>query len=78
MIKVESIKGEPERHTGRFGSMNTESLDSGDWTLIFEISNRNKQSVRMDVSTDEGRELLYKLVAGADVLRFKHASEIQQ
>jgi crotonobetainyl-CoA:carnitine CoA-transferase CaiB-like acyl-CoA transferase len=67
VVKVESLRGEPERHTGKFGNMDTESLDSGDWTLIFEISNRNKQSVQLDIGSDEGKELLHKLVADADV-----------
>lgn len=67
VIKVESLRGEPERHTGKFGNMDTESLDSGDWTLIFEISNRNKQSVQLDIASDEGRQILHRLVADADV-----------
>jgi len=67
VIKVESLRGDPERHTGKFGNMDTESLDSGDWTLIFEISNRNKQSVQLDIGSDEGRQILHKLVADADV-----------
>ena len=67
VIKIESLRGEPERHTGKFGNMDTESLDSGDWTLIYEISNRNKQSVQLDIGSDEGRQIVHKLVAGADV-----------
>lgn len=67
VIKVESLRGEPERHTGKFGNMDTESLDSGDWTLIFEISNRNKQSVQLDIASDEGRAILHRLVGDADV-----------
>ena len=76
VIKVESLRGEPERHTGKFGNMDTESLDSGDWTLIFEISNRNKQSIQIDIGSDEGRELLHKLVAEADV--FPMMEQIRQ
>jgi crotonobetainyl-CoA:carnitine CoA-transferase CaiB-like acyl-CoA transferase len=67
VIKVESLRGDPERHNGRFGSMNTESLDSGDWTLIFELSNRNKKSLSMDIATEDGQRILKALIEQADV-----------
>ena len=67
VIKVESLRGDPERHNGQFGAMKTDSLDSGDWTLIFELSNRNKKSLALDLATQEGRRIVHALVKDADV-----------
>lgn len=35
--------------------------------FMWEIMNRGKRCVALDVSTDDGRQILYELVAGADV-----------
>ena len=37
-------------------------------SALFLALNRNKRSVRVNLKSDEGREVLLRLVAGADVL----------
>jgi len=44
---------------------------------MFEIPNRGKRSVGLDISTDAGRELLYKLVETADVFVTNHLPEVR-
>ena len=46
-------------------------LDAGDATsagLFFQAFNRNKRSMTLDISVPEGREILHRLVEGADAL----------
>lgn len=66
VIKVEDReKGDPARGTSAiFGTSMT--LPNGQ-NVLFESANRNKKSVTLDLKTETGRELLYKLVARADV-----------
>ena len=45
----------------------TSSVPS-DINYVWETYNRNKKSLTLDLSTDEGREVVYKLVEQADVL----------
>jgi crotonobetainyl-CoA:carnitine CoA-transferase CaiB-like acyl-CoA transferase len=35
--------------------------------FMWEVANRNKRSIGLDVATDEGREVLYDMARGADV-----------
>jgi len=66
VIKVEIPSG-GDSHRGA-------TKDAGKWTTLahglpygFEILNRNKKSITIDLSTDEGRKILYALIAKADV-----------
>jgi len=66
VIKIEIPQG-GDPHRGA-------TKDAGKWTTLahglpygFEILNRNKKSVTLDLSQEEGREVLYKLVTKADV-----------
>lgn len=68
VIKVESLDGEPERTLGRsLGTTSFDGVEKADWTLLFEISNRNKKGICLDVVSPEGKEVLHRLVATADV-----------
>jgi crotonobetainyl-CoA:carnitine CoA-transferase CaiB-like acyl-CoA transferase len=68
VIKVESLDGEPERTLGRsLGTTSFEGVEKDDWTLLFEISNRNKKGICLDIASPEGKEVLHRLVATADV-----------
>jgi crotonobetainyl-CoA:carnitine CoA-transferase CaiB-like acyl-CoA transferase len=60
ILKVEPINGDPFRWiftTGASDSVN----------VLFELDNRGKRSLAIDVSRDEGRELLVELIKDADV-----------
>jgi len=58
-IKVEPLFGDPARTVGPF--LKGESH-------YFQGMNRNKRSIAVDMSSDAGREIVYELVRGADVL----------
>jgi crotonobetainyl-CoA:carnitine CoA-transferase CaiB-like acyl-CoA transferase len=55
------LTGDPQR-----GLKNLMSKDGGINPLM-EVPNRGKRSLGLDISTDGGREILYRLIAGADV-----------
>ena len=60
ILKIEPINGDPFRWiftTGTSDSVN----------VLFELDNRGKRSLAIDVSRDEGRELLVELIKDADV-----------
>jgi crotonobetainyl-CoA:carnitine CoA-transferase CaiB-like acyl-CoA transferase len=59
LIKVEPPTGDPHR---RFGPAD----ESGG--LLFQAINHGKQSVRIDLTTDDGMAAFAELLAGADVL----------
>jgi crotonobetainyl-CoA:carnitine CoA-transferase CaiB-like acyl-CoA transferase len=63
VIKIEHpVHGDPQRGLAAGGIIPASSIN-----FIIEIPNRGKRSVGLDLASDHGRELLYKLVAGADV-----------
>lgn len=66
IIKVEDReKGDPSRGTSAvFGA--SMSLPTGE-NILFETANRNKKSMTLDLKKEKGRQLLYDLVAKADV-----------
>ena len=65
VVKIESRGGDPIRHRNRFGRT---SFDlPGDRSLFFEISNRNKRSITIDLSRKEGKEIIHRLVPNFDV-----------
>jgi crotonobetainyl-CoA:carnitine CoA-transferase CaiB-like acyl-CoA transferase len=64
VIKVEHPEtGDPQRGLSAAGF----SFKEGGVDFMMQQSNRGKRSVGIDLKTDEGRELLYKLAAQADV-----------
>jgi crotonobetainyl-CoA:carnitine CoA-transferase CaiB-like acyl-CoA transferase len=63
VIKIEHpVGGDPQRNLAAGGI-----IPSSNVNFIIEVPNRGKRSVGIDLGSDEGRELLYGLVAGADV-----------
>jgi len=63
VVKIEHpLHGDPQRGLAAGGIVPDSAVN-----FIIEIPNRGKRSVGVDLATDGGRELLYKLVAGADV-----------
>src|SRR5829696_3615143 len=69
VIKVEAPAGDPERMNGRFGKMAGMDLPLvlPDWNMLFEMSNRGKRGIVLDVKRDEARAVLHRLVASADI-----------
>jgi crotonobetainyl-CoA:carnitine CoA-transferase CaiB-like acyl-CoA transferase len=59
VIKVEPLEGDPARGMVSLGATGINPP--------FEIDNRGKRSIGLDVRTPEGRDLLLRLVADADV-----------
>src|ERR687891_2782052 len=63
VIKVEHPRtGDPQRGLAAGGLLPNSGVN-----FMIEIPNRGKRSVGIDLGTDAGRELLYQLVADADV-----------
>lgn len=65
VIKIEAPSGDPERNWKSFGNIDM-SAPNGE-SLIYEISNRNKKNICLDIKTDAGQEILHRLVKNADV-----------
>ncbi|MGO4689715.1 CaiB/BaiF CoA transferase family protein [Glaciibacter sp. 2TAF33] len=67
VIKVESIDGDPERGEGGSLVLKSKAIDTPGWNLMFELSNRNKRTIALDLASEQGNEVLRKLVERADV-----------
>lgn len=72
VIKVERIGGDASRN------MKLPMVDGASINPFFEASNRGKRSVSLDLSKEEGREILHKLVAKADVFITSLRSEARK
>jgi crotonobetainyl-CoA:carnitine CoA-transferase CaiB-like acyl-CoA transferase len=57
------------------GVRSIKAVPVGDWNQYFFVINRNKKSLALDLNTDGGREVMYKLVAEADVFLTNLTSE---
>ena len=60
VIKIERLEGEPGRRIGPFSSKGI--------SAYFQAHNRNKKSVAIDLKHPKGKEVLYRLLAQADVI----------
>lgn len=65
VIKVESLDGDPGRAVFAAGGVDR-SLEGGR-NAYFEANHRNKRAIALDLKKAEGVEVMYRLVAGADV-----------
>lgn len=65
VIKIEPV----ERGDAMRGIMSSglSQLDGGNWHPLLQHSNRGKRSVGLDLSSEEGIEILYRLAETADV-----------
>ncbi|MCK0508153.1 CaiB/BaiF CoA transferase family protein [Aromatoleum anaerobium] len=72
VIKVERPQGGDQ---GR-GVRSIKSLPVGDWNQYFLVINRNKKSIAIDLKTEAGREILYRMVAKSDVFLSNLAPEM--
>jgi crotonobetainyl-CoA:carnitine CoA-transferase CaiB-like acyl-CoA transferase len=57
----------PVTGDGARGVRSIKALPVGDWNQYFLVINRNKKSVAINLKKKEGQELLYEMVAVADV-----------
>jgi crotonobetainyl-CoA:carnitine CoA-transferase CaiB-like acyl-CoA transferase len=63
VVKIEHpLGGDPQRGLAAGGMMPDSTVN-----FMIEIPNRGKRSIGLDLATDQGRELLLRLVAGADI-----------
>lgn len=67
VIKVESLEGDPERTHSGLGTVSFKGCDKEDWSLLYEVSNRNKKGICLDIASEKGKEVLARLVKTADV-----------
>lgn len=65
VIKVEAPVGDGIRYWTRVGSIDMAGPDGH--SLTFEVSNRNKKNICLDIKTEAGRKILNQLVSEADV-----------
>ncbi len=63
VVKIERLDGDPMRAVIRNGL----SPAADDCDYLFELVNRNKRGIALDVTTPEGREVFERLVRRADV-----------
>ena len=62
-VKIESAKGDPARTQGAVFNMPYED----DENLAFDVANLNKRFITLDLKSEKGLEIAYKLLAEADV-----------
>ena len=65
VIKIEALDGDAGRALRRASTLNV-NLPAGR-NAYFEACNRNKRGIALNLKTPEGRDIIYKLVEGADV-----------
>jgi len=65
VVKIEEAGGDPERFWKRVGRVDF-SGPNGE-SIMFNISNRNKKGVWLDIQTEKGRAIFHRLIQGADV-----------
>ncbi len=66
VIKLEDrVAGDPSRGIAAFQGVKTMSPEG--INLVFEMSNRNKKSIRVDLNKPEGKEIIYRLTGKSDV-----------
>src|SRR5258707_11359095 len=74
VIKIE----DPERGDPQRGLISSGIIPKGGINFMYELPNRGKRSVGLDISTDDGRELLYRLVETADVFVTNYLPDVRQ
>jgi len=65
VIKVEAPVGDGIRYWTKVGAI--DMAGPGGQSLAFEVSNRNKKNICLDIKTEAGREIFNRLVLDADV-----------
>lgn len=63
VIKVESLYGDPFRNFGLSVKTPVDELENP----CFQLENANKKGITLNLKSDEGKEILYKLLADANI-----------
>jgi crotonobetainyl-CoA:carnitine CoA-transferase CaiB-like acyl-CoA transferase len=63
VIKVETVEGDESRRRGPYA----DDIPDPNLSELFLYNNTNKMGVTLNLETSEGRDILKKLVAGADI-----------
>jgi crotonobetainyl-CoA:carnitine CoA-transferase CaiB-like acyl-CoA transferase len=66
VIKIEAAGGDPERYWTVVGGLDIASPVTGE-SIMYEVSNRSKRGICLDIKTAAGQEVLHRLVRSADV-----------
>ena len=74
VIKIE----DPERGDPQRGLVSSGIIPPGGINFMYELPNRGKRSVGLDISTEAGRELLYRLVETADVFVTNYLPDVRR
>ena len=72
VVKVEPPNGGDPYRAGE----SAVGLAGGGFSSFFEVSNRGKQSLALDLSKDEGRAILYRLVDVSDVFLTNYSDRV--
>ena len=65
VIKIEPLQGDPMRGSGRPPKIEDEALKAYDFQ--FDVDNRGKESICIDLTSPEGIKLVHKLCENADI-----------
>ncbi len=65
IIKIEAPAGDPIRYWTQVGSLNISKKDGE--SIMYEVSNRNKKDICLDIKQEEGRKIFERLIKTADV-----------
>lgn len=74
VIKIE----DPERGDPQRGLVSSGLIPKGGANFMYEIPNRGKRSVGLNIASEGGRELLYRLVETADVFVTNYLPDVRQ
>ena len=75
VIKLEDrIAGDPSRGIAAF--YGTKTMTPQGINLVFEFSNRNKKSIRVDLNKPKGKEIIYRLTKKSDVFYTNYRKSI--
>lgn len=74
VIKIE----DPERGDPQRGLIATALIPPGGANFMYEIPNRGKRSVGLNLASEAGRELLYRMVETADVFVTNYLPDVRQ
>ena len=68
VVKVEPLDGDPMRNSSRSVRLGDDADPArSEFDYQFDVANRGKRSIAVALDTDAGREVVHRLVAGADV-----------
>lgn len=65
VVKIEEKVGDPVRYWTNVGGVDLTM--EGSESIWHHISNRNKRSICLDIGVERGKEILFRLLKGADV-----------